>query len=148
MSIKEQIQFLNDTVKVKLASSKIHGVGVVAMRNIRKGDRLYCFPNTRPYWFTLTYANLTKLLPEIRELILERWPSVVDGSHFLSPNDMSWLICFLNHSDDPNYDPKTDTATRDIKKGEEIFENYLANMKTEQDIEKYAKIYSFLRKNA
>lgn len=126
MTNSEQINFLNGTVKVKLAPSKIHGVGVVALRDIKKGDRLFCFPSAQMQWLTLTYANFSKLWPEVKELIVERWPSVLRGSNFISPNDMSWLIAFMNHGlgESANYDPKTDCATKDIPKGEEVLEDY------------------------
>lgn len=141
MTNKEQIDFLNDTVKVKLGQSKVHGVGVIALRDIKKGDRLYCFPSVQMQWLTLTYANFSKLWPEVKELILERWPSVLRGAHFISPNDMSWLICWMNHSTEPNYDPKTDCATKTILKGEEVFEDYTT-------IPNYEIIYPFLKTNA
>jgi len=34
------------------------------------------------------------------------------------------MSAYLNHSDDPNYDAKNNVCLRDIKKGEEITENY------------------------
>ena len=47
--IKDQIDFLNKTVKCKLGISKIHNIGVFAIRNIEKGEKLYCLePNGLP----------------------------------------------------------------------------------------------------
>lgn len=122
-SIYHQIDELNETVRCKVAPSRIHGVGVFAMRNLKKGDRLYICPAERK-WFTVPYEKLNKLRPEVRELILSRWASIINGSYFLSPNDDCWLLLFCNHSDNPNYDVKTDTALRDIKAGEEVTEDY------------------------
>ena len=122
-SQEEQIKELNDTVKCRIAPSKVHGVGVFALRDIQKGEKLHCTLE-EPIWYTVTYENLDKLLPYIRQLILDRWSLVVIGQPFLSPNHDAIMMCFLNHSDTPNYDPKTDTALRDIKKGEEVFEDY------------------------
>src|SRR3990167_6382956 len=124
MTNKEQIAYLNSTIKVKIGPSKVHGVGIIAIMDIKKGQKLYCFPEFYKKgltWFTLTYANLNKLWPEVRELILDRWPSIINGSHFLSPNETAWMITFMNHSNEPNYDVGSDTATKDIKKGEEVF---------------------------
>ena len=135
-----QIAELNSSVKVKLAASKIHGVGVFALTDIHKGEKLYCFPNfvkNGIKWYSVPYGSLNKLFPEIKDLILERWPSIINGSHFLSPNDMCWLVTFINHSDAPNYDVATDSAIVDIQKGEEITENY-------RRMDNYAKIYPFL----
>ena len=117
---------LSSTVKCKLAPSNIHGIGVFAIRDIKKGEKLYVQPAlwTRPAWFTLTLAALKEIPPEVREIIMGRWPQVVNGRYFMSPNFDQRLLAFMNHSDIPNYDEKDDTALRDIKAGEEIFENY------------------------
>ena len=132
-----QILELNSTVKCKIAPSKIHGVGVFAIMDIPKGQKAYCIPTFRPKWYSLPYGSLNKLFPEIKELVLERWPSIINGSHFLSPNDMVALITFMNHSDTPNYNVYTDTAIKDIKKGEEVLEDYRL-------MDNADKIYSFL----
>lgn len=123
---QEQIIELNSTVKCVLKPSQIHGIGVFALRNISKGERLYCQPNlqTKGKFYNLSYAELNKLFPEVKELILQRWASIINGSLFQNPNDDAWLILFMNHSDIPNYDQYTDCAIRDIIKGEEILENY------------------------
>jgi len=120
---EQDIIELNSTVKVKLAPSQIHGIGIIALRDIEKGEKIHCIPR-EPKWYKIPYGSLGKLFPEIKELILERWGSIVNGSHFHSPNDDQWLILFMNHSDNPNYDKITDSATEDIRKGEEITSNY------------------------
>ena len=119
-----QIFTLNNEMKTKLAPSPIHGIGVFTMRSIKAGEKLHCIPSVNPQWYTLPYASLTKLFPEVRELILQRWPSVINGSAFLSPNDTQWLVTYINHDDSPNYDVATDTALKDIKVGEELTEDY------------------------
>lgn len=119
-----QILELNSNVKCYLAPSKISGVGVFALMDIAKGQRLNLFPNVRPKWHTLSMSNLNQLFPEIKELILAQWASIINGSAFLSPHDSCWMILYCNHSDDQNYDVKTDMAIRNIRKGEEVTENY------------------------
>lgn len=125
---EEQAQELSRTVKCKLGPSKIHGVGVITLRNIEKGEQLHCALTTKPNWYTIKYANLKKYLkdvfPEVLQLIIERWPHVVNGQPFISPNYDARLTSFMNHSDNPNYDPKTDLALSDIPAGEEVFVDY------------------------
>lgn len=118
-----QIKELTEQVKCRIGVSKVSGVGIIAIRDIKKGETLHCRIE-EPKWYTVTFGNLNKLPAEIRQLILDRWSLVVIGQPFLSPNHDAIMICFMNHSDSPNYDPHTDTATRDIKKGDEILENY------------------------
>ena len=134
----DQIDELNSTVKVRLAQSKIHGVGIIAIRDIRKGEILHCFARQDSPWYDIPFGSLNKLFPEIKEIILERWASIVNGSHFKSPNDDQWLILFMNHSETPNYEIKSDTALCDIKKGEEVTSDY-------RTMENYQKVFPFLK---
>ena len=124
LSKDEQIAQLNSEVKCTLKPSKIEGIGVFALRDIQKGERCYCRPNWIPKFYDIPFGSLNKLLPEIKELILARWASVVNGSLFTSPNDSQHLLMFMNHSVDPNYDVVSDKALRDIREGEELFEDY------------------------
>ena len=116
------IDVLNNTVWCKLAPSDIHGIGVFAIRDIPKGQKLYCMgmPNTE----AITLDTLEGLIPEIKELIDQRWPLAVDGDSFQSPNNDARLISFMNHSKSPNYSKYNDTAFMDIKEGTEITEYY------------------------
>lgn len=118
--------------------SKIHGIGVFALRNIYKGERCYCTPNIIPKFYNIPFGSLNKLFPEVKELVLARWASIVNGSVFQSPNDDAKLLMFVNHSYQPNYDVVSDTALYDIVEGEEITEDYCA-------MENAEKVYSFLK---
>lgn len=132
--IKSAINLLNDLVKIKLAPSEIHGVGVFAMRDIKKGELLNA--DAIPHMFDVPYSKFKQLEPEVREVLLGHFPLIVNGSHFIYP--VTKMSAFLNHSDLPNYDGKTDKALRKIKKGEEITENY-------RTIPNYEKVYPWLR---
>lgn len=122
---EQQIFELNNEVRCKLAPSKIDGIGVFAIRDIKAGERCYCTPNIIPRFYNINFGSLSGLLPEVKELVLARWASVVNGSIFCSPNDDQSLLMFINHSSkDYNYDVVSDTALRDIKSGEEVLENY------------------------
>jgi len=111
---------INETVLVTIKPSKIHGVGVFAIKDIKKGQRLYIKWN--PMGFLQT--TLSKLNPEVREIIEQRWPPVKDGYPFIHPHEDANHLSFMNHSNGPNYDDKTDTVLRDIRAGEEILESY------------------------
>lgn len=126
MTNEEQIGLLNTIVNVRLAPSKIHGIGVFAIRDIPKLQRLW--GNVPPQPFNLPYEEFDKLIPEVRQLLLERWPgiaskqSLLGKGRFLYPDTL--LQAYINHSDSPNYDPILDVTLRDIKAGEEILEDY------------------------
>lgn len=124
LSVDEQIDELNTQVRCKLGVSAIHGIGVFAIRDIPKGERCYCTPQVIPRFYKVPFGSLGKLYPEVKELVLARWASIVNGSIFQSPNDDAGLLFFMNHSDDPNYDVVSDIALKDIKAGEEVVEDY------------------------
>jgi len=50
---------------------------------------------------------------------------------------MAWLITFINHSSEPNYDTEKDIALKDIKCGEELTKDY-------SKMENALKIYPWL----
>lgn len=118
--LKEAVKLLNEIVKVKLAPSAIHGVGVFAIRDCKKGEKLYT--DAVPHVFDVPYSMFNKLRPEIRDILLGNFPLIMDGSHFIYPTTK--MSAYLNHSDTPNYDAKEDKCLRNIKEGEEITEDY------------------------
>lgn len=130
MDTTNTIELLNNTMKCTLGASSIHGVGIIAMRDIKEGEQLYTH-GIMPDWYTLETTE--GLEPDIKEKLLERWPLTEQGSTFLYPD--VWLMSYMNHSDTPN--SKDDIALKDIKKGEEITEDYRL-------MRDYKKIYSFL----
>ncbi len=113
---------LNDSTFCRLAPSPIHGIGVFAIRDIPKGQELTdCYGSLRHY--ILSKKEFDGLVPEVRELIKER-TIFIKGKPlaFFSPNCNQMLQHFMNHSETPNSNGRY--ALVDIKKGEEITENY------------------------
>lgn len=136
--MEDEIKELNEQVKCKLAPSPIHGIGVFALRDIKKGEKLYCIPSPQPKPYSVPFDRFSEILEPIREYLLSGWPAIMNGSKFLSSNDWVWMIAFMNHSDNPNYYSLLDCAARDIKKGEEITENY-------REMPNYEKIYPWIK---
>lgn len=137
--IKEQqenaVKMLNELVKIYIAPSNVHGVGVFAMRDIKKGEKLYA--DAQYQALDIPYKMFKKLRVEIAEYILGRWAPIINGSHFIYPD--SKMIAFMNHSETPNYDPNSDEALVDISKDTEIFEDY-------RIIPNFEKIFTWLAK--
>ena len=105
-----------------IAPSKVHGIGVFAIRDIPKGQRIYAIRDTeKAEW--LEYIP-SQTHPAIIRLIQQRWPLAFNGAPYQSPNYDVRLLSFMNHSATPNYDNHTDCALKEIKEGEEIFEDY------------------------
>lgn len=120
MTTEQQILELNTYVKTHLAPSSVQGVGVFALRDIKKGDKLYA--DMMPRMYTVPYEEFKKLYPTVRKELLAQFPLIVKGSAFAYPTTR--IMAYMNHSDDPNYDAVNDVVLRPIKSGEEIFEDY------------------------
>jgi hypothetical protein len=104
---------INDVVWCKLAPSLIHGVGVIAIRDIAKGTKLWAGENE---------YEIQEVLPEIKEIILDHHSRVEFWDMLPNPNKDVWMQCYVNHSNTPNsFDG---VATEDILKGAEITEDY------------------------
>ena len=116
---------LNREVKCELRQSPVHQVGVFAIRDIRKGEKMFCRERIRE-WLRLSKEDFDKLYPEVRDVILKRWPIALDGHLFMHPNSDAYLISFMNCSNGGyiNYDEGSDIALKDILKGEEVFSDY------------------------
>lgn len=117
--LKDAIIMLNDVVKTKIGASA-GKVVVYAMRNIKKGERVYA--NVIPCLVDISYKDFNKIRSEVREMILEHFPQVVNGSHFMCPDTLMQM--YMQHSEKPNYDTDTDKALKTIYKGEEIVHDY------------------------
>src|SRR3990167_5784962 len=115
-----QISMLNTFVRVQIAPSKIHGVGIFALCDISKGTKLYV--DNMPEVFNLPYDRFNQLFPYVRRQLLGRWPTIVIGSVFIYPD--ARFLAYMNHSDEANFDAFEDRTLKDIKKGEEITEDY------------------------
>lgn len=120
MSETQQVVELNNYVLTKIRPSTVAGCGVFALRELKKGQKLYA--DMAPKMYNLPYDEFHRLLPEVRELILERFPQIVNGSAFFFPDTR--IQAFMNHSDTPNYDAENDVVLEDIEEGDEIFEDY------------------------
>lgn len=120
VSNKDQIDELNMRVKTRLGPSPIHGVGVFALRDILKGQKLYA--EDFPRLYTLPFSQFGKLFPEVSQYLLIKFPTIAAGSKFAYPDTR--IQAYMNHADDPNYDNINDEALRDIKQGEELTEDY------------------------
>lgn len=122
MTIDEQIAHLNKTVTCTLGRSLIDGIGVFALRDIKKGEHLHCDGADVRRWYSIPQVRLQEIDQHVLNLILDRWPQIIGGRMFMSPNCDARLMSFMNHSDSPN--SQEGIAIRDISAGEEVTEDY------------------------
>lgn len=106
-------------VKTKIDQSPIHGIGLFADEDIPKGTVVWEFDPLIDK--AISPEDIKSLRPLARELI-DTYAFYDNGKYVLCGDHAR----FTNHSDDPNLGstPDTSFALRDIKKGEEITDNY------------------------
>lgn len=123
---KDLALHLNSTVFCRLAPSPIHGVGVFAIRNIEAGQAL--FVGSQQKVLDLKHDKMITLgvHPAIIDIILDRhqMPPRSSNGLFRHPNDEADMVCFMNHSSNPNTTFMGYHAATDIKAGEEITKDY------------------------
>jgi len=113
-------------VYVRLGKSKIHGVGVFAIRRIRKGAKLFMGDDGGVTW--VDTRDTMRLSKEIRRLYKDF--SILKGDRYGCPSNFNCLTpaWYLNESrTNPNVRCDGDYeffALRDIKRGEELTVDY------------------------
>jgi SET domain-containing protein len=112
-------------VYTRIGRSKIHGVGVIAIRPIRKGTHIF-FPDDEELCWVKATA-IARLPKEIRKLYKDF--CIKKGGKYGCPISFNKLTpaWYLNHSTEPNVAADSNYmfyALRNIKKGEEIVADY------------------------
>ena len=127
--ISEFLQSIEHDTYCRLKPSKVHGVGVFAIKDIGKGtDPFHDTPRFR-YAILIKVGEVKKMSQEIQKIISDFYSS--DGEYYHvgeSPNNMG-VYGYLNHSeDDPNVELSAKqlhfVTRRYIQKGEELLVNY------------------------
>lgn len=146
-SIKPFIDDLIHHVYCRIQPSKVHGVGVFAIRDIPKGTSIFAGIKDHSHEpeisvpAELIFQN-NAVAPGVKQIIRD-FMTVHDGRVDMLTNGLNEINIsfYLNHSETPNVetgDGETFIAQRDIKTGEELFSDY--HQYTEEDLE-------YLKKN-
>lgn len=112
-------------VHTRIGRSKIHGVGIVAIRPIRKGTYIFFPDDDKLRW--VNAAEVRRLPKEIRKLYEDF--CIKKGKKYGCPVNFNKLTpaWFLNHSASPNVAIDDDYrfyALKNIAKGDELTTDY------------------------
>lgn len=115
----------HDGVYARIGPSRIHGVGVRAIREIPAGTRVFQGESERVAW--VSRAGVRRLPKAIRALYEDF--GMVDGDQIGVPPTLNRLSVgwYVNHSDRPNLAAGEDgrfRALRRIRPGEELTADY------------------------
>jgi SET domain-containing protein len=114
----------------RIRLSRIHGVGVFAIRRIKKGTSIFPDDNQEIEW--IDNSDLKKLPPEIRKMYDDFCIIKDGGKKYGCPSSfnrltISWYLNEPWRNQEPNVECRDDYmfyALRDIAVGEELTVNY------------------------
>jgi SET domain-containing protein len=115
----------HEGVYARIGRSRVHGVGVVAVRDIPPGTRMFRGESERVVW--VSRAAVRRLPAAVRSLYEDFgmvWGDRVGVPPSLNRLSVGW---YVNHSDRPNVEADDDgrfRALRRIRKGEELTADY------------------------
>jgi hypothetical protein len=135
-SLEKVIYHLKNNLKTKIAVSTIHGIGVIAIRDIKKGEHVF------PIWehdtgiYVIPNDRLNEIPTEVLELLDMYFINeecgykvirLFKGLNFLSN---AYSYCNSAYKTEHTQNISNDgIALGDIKAGEEILEWYVENIK-------------------
>jgi len=133
--LEDVIQHLTYNIKTKIAVSTIHGIGVIAIRDIKKGEHVF------PIWqhdsgiYVIPNDRLNEIPDEVLELLHMYFINEECGYKiirlFKGLNFLSNAYSYCNSAYNTEYTQNISNdgiALRDIKVGEEILEWYHKNI--------------------
>jgi SET domain-containing protein len=133
MERQNLLKNLQKDVYARIECSKIHGVGVVAIKDIPKGTNPYKRSSTAHKDVGISDKYIEKLKPEVKKMVHDFFQKEDDGKWYLPQAGLNSIDVsfYMNHSDKPNIkvtDAKerfvTFRAAHNIKKGDELTINY------------------------
>jgi len=115
----------HDCAYARIGRSRIHGVGVLAIREIPPRTRVFRGEDERVVW--VSRASVRRLPRPLRQLYLDFgmvWGDRIGVPLTFNRLSVGW---YLNHSDHPNVQADDDgrfVTLRRIRKGEELTADY------------------------
>lgn len=116
------VEVIRRTHLARVAPSTVHGVGAIAIADIKKGQSVF---NKTPGHFTLSRDELLSLDSALRDYVTAMFMQTNEGIDVWCLNKKLSPEHFINHSSNPNITGWFDyIALRDISAGEELFMDY------------------------
>jgi hypothetical protein len=134
-NVDEVIYHLANNIKTKIAVSKIDGVGVIAIRNIKKGEDVFPVWNYESGLYVIPNERLSEIPNEVLDLLHKYFINEECGYKifrlFRGINFLYHGTSYCNSAYKTKYTRNISDdgiALRDINEGEEILESYSENI--------------------
>lgn len=114
--------------KVYVGPSDIHGVGLRAIKPIKKGEEVYYYKGEDTHPVSKSYLLKKGLDQRVIDTLCRLYYHD-EHNLYLQPNQQLFFVNFLNHSANPNMVFKSGIyiAKRDIEQDEEVTLDWLDN---------------------
>jgi len=131
--MENPINYIKNHIKTELFISPIHGIGTIAIRDIREGEKLFPRWKHRTGVFLSTPEEFESLPDYSKELVLKSyvnnltiqkgyyWYRLFKDCYFNLANPWRWVNTSEKNN---NVCSETKLVVKDIQKGEEILSNY------------------------
>jgi len=130
------VTHLKSNLKTELKCSPVHGIGVFTIRDIKRGEQLFPLWTGETKIYALPVEDYNSFDDDVKRLIsmyfITRGTNdyifvrMINGVNFVTCNNVFFNSCYPN-IENQNID-NSGYATRDIKKGEELFDIYSDNL--------------------
>ena len=129
------LNHLKNDIYCRIGISKVHGVGVIAIKDIPKGIKPFAtLSKEKDKIINLSKDDVKDINPNVRKILTDFFFNEKRDEYDVlasGPNNLN-ISFYINHSNKPNIDIIADTESnyygfitnRIIKKGEELFINY------------------------
>jgi hypothetical protein len=126
-------EYISTSIKSYQRSSPVHGVGLFALRDIKKGEEVFPLWRGKTTWYAFPISETYKLPKEVLAYILRSYGSELKGddtyvnvylvksTNFLFTAPLALLNTQYTKG---NVDSRTGKALVDIEKDTELFGNY------------------------
>ena len=114
--------------KVYVGKSDIHGVGLKAIKDIKKGEQVYYYRSKNTHKLSKSELISQGIDKKVIDTLSRLY--FCDKEHlYLQPDQQIYFVNYLNHSENPNmvFIRGFYMAKRDIKQDEEVTLDFLAN---------------------
>ena len=130
------VDYLKNEIWFRVKPSKIHGVGLFAIRDIPKGTNIfveYDGDSSRNVKVDLLFEIHQNIKTLIHDYFITQ---KINNNlcYYVTISDVwKWgQMYYMNHSNNPNVDGWTGITIKDIKESEELFEDYDSLTKKEE----------------
>jgi hypothetical protein len=128
-------EYIKKCVSIKIAPSRVHGVGIFAMRDIEPGEDIFTNWEGKSGLYYLTESEVNTFDDNVKSHLYDmfeytkkddQWLFMFylnQGCHWIFKSPLNWVNS-CSYDETPNIDKDTLKCVRRINSGDELFTKY------------------------